>query len=289
MKKVERITKRLLAIMLAGVLAIGPMAVSVSASENKEAGPEIVVKEMSEDVTADAMDAEAGATEESAAVDVDDDTVVEDGTTATPAGTETVDATDEVASYTVTLDANGGYFENEWDDVLGGYIERTEILNKVIIAGESILAQPLHDETDSTWTFLGWSLEQAGEIINYEDNNYIPVGDCTLYAVWGEEQALEANDDNLDDSAPESNVIDSNTTSNDVNEESKDIVNDHSDEEKTNAHFETGEADEVSTIEEDLIQQSPSEEAIDTQASYANTLGLGVTYHSQEEDRRAHV
>lgn len=45
MKKVERITKRLLAIMLAGVLAIGPMAVSVSASENKEAGPEIVVKE----------------------------------------------------------------------------------------------------------------------------------------------------------------------------------------------------------------------------------------------------
>ena len=113
MKKVERITKRLLAIMLAGVLAIGPMAVSVSASENKEAGPEIVVKEMSEDVTADAMDAEAGATEESAAVDVDDDTVVEDGTTATPAGTETVDATDEVASYTVTLDANGGYFENE--------------------------------------------------------------------------------------------------------------------------------------------------------------------------------
>ena len=43
-----------------------------------------------------------------------------------------------ITTYTVTLDANGGYFENEWDDVPGDYIESTEILNKQIPVGGTV-------------------------------------------------------------------------------------------------------------------------------------------------------
>ena len=89
---------------------------------------------------------------------------------------------DVLTTYTVTLDANGGYFENEFDDVLGDYVSRAIILKKVIPAGGGISVTPLHD--DIAWTFLGWSLERDGNLVSQEEKEYIPEDSCTLYAKW---------------------------------------------------------------------------------------------------------
>ena len=53
-----------------------------------------------------------------------------------------------ITTYMVTLDANGGYFENEWDDVPGDYIESTEILNKQIPVGGTVTIFPVYEADD---------------------------------------------------------------------------------------------------------------------------------------------
>ena len=89
-----------------------------------------------------------------------------------------------VESYTVTLDANGGHFVNEWDDVLNEKLEETEILNKVIPVGGTVSIYPVYEQEDMEVTFVGWSLERDGEIVSREEEEFAPVEDCVLYAVW---------------------------------------------------------------------------------------------------------
>ncbi|MDO5137435.1 MAG: leucine-rich repeat protein [Oscillospiraceae bacterium] len=116
--------------------------------------------------------------------------------------------TDEAADecYTVTLDANGGYFENEWDDILGDYVEQALIIDKQIHVGGTVASFPIFTETDpdgkknQTMRFAGWSLESDGEPITVEDEEYAPVDNCTLYAVW---QALESDADMQEDASEE--------------------------------------------------------------------------------------
>ena len=79
----------------------------------------------------------------------------------------------------------GGYFANEWDDTLNESVERTEILNKVIPVGGTVTTFPAFTDLDGqSMLFAGWSLERDGELVSQEVEEYIPVDNCTLYAVW---------------------------------------------------------------------------------------------------------
>lgn len=136
MRRVKRFTSRMLAIMLAGALTVGNLSVSTFGAETdatvadtSETAVEEVVSEAEDMATEEVTDAEA------------------------------------VTSYTVTLDANGGYFENEWDDVLGQYIEQAEVVNKHIPVGEHVSSYPVYKQRDAVTMFLGWSLERDGEIV----------------------------------------------------------------------------------------------------------------------------
>ena len=116
------------------------------------------------------------------------------------------DAADTAAaSYTVTLDANGGYFVNEWDDVLGEYVERTKILNRVILSSDSFNAAvtPFYDTADGVVTFLGWGLEQNGVPVVVAGEDFVPVNDCVLYAVWKIEEAAakDGNEESVESDA----------------------------------------------------------------------------------------
>ena len=48
------------------------------------------------------------------------------------------------AAFTVTLDANGGCFENEQDDILQEFFETAEVISKVVSAGEAVAVFPVN-------------------------------------------------------------------------------------------------------------------------------------------------
>jgi len=214
MKRLKRLTGQMLAVLLAGTLTVGSLSVSAFGAEGdmsstsevatSEIATEEVVEDVPEDVTeyaeeeaveTDSADTEysaEGSTEEASAVDEDTANTTTDAVDTEAA--DTVNAADTVgiadtaddpaSSFTVTLDANGGYFVNEWDDVLGEFVDKTEILNKVIPVGEAVSIVPVRDPEDTS-TFLGWSLERYGTLLL--DN--VPLENCTLYAVWQIEDA----------------------------------------------------------------------------------------------------
>ena len=186
MKTVKRFTSRMLAVLLAGTLTVGGMSVSAFGAEE-----------------------DSGTASEIAA-----EKVKEEDTVSSPA-----DAADAISSYTVTLDANGGYFANEWDDVLEEYLERTEILNKVIPAGGTVSTCPVNGQDNNDAVFLGWSLERDGELVTQEgelteqnQKEYAPVGNCVLYAVWGYENTYD------DASADSGNYTDDAVVTDDASE-----------------------------------------------------------------------
>lgn len=93
--------------------------------------------------------------------------------------------------YMVTLNADGGVFVGEYDDVLNERIETTEILNKLISAGDTVKTIPVYFDGDEERRFTGWSMEANGALISEADLSYAPSGDCILYAVWDLEEVIE--------------------------------------------------------------------------------------------------
>ena len=95
----------------------------------------------------------------------------------------------------VTLDANGGVFYDQWDDSLGGSLERAEVLTKIVPVGESVEVFPPVQESvgegQSAFVFAGWSFSREGEAEIPEGEAFVPDADCSLYAVW---QTAEAAD-----------------------------------------------------------------------------------------------
>ncbi|MDO5133027.1 MAG: hypothetical protein Q4D81_08590, partial [Eubacteriales bacterium] len=94
-------------------------------------------------------------------------------------------------SYTVTLDANGGWFVEEWDDILNETVLNTEVLYKVIPSGGTVVTFPVLERENWNSRFLGWSFERDGELITQEYEEYIPSEDCVLYACWESEEIIE--------------------------------------------------------------------------------------------------
>ena len=99
-------------------------------------------------------------------------------------------------TYTVTLDANGGIFLDQWDDNPGRIVERAEVLTKIVPEGEAVEAFPPSmepvDAGQSLPVFAGWSFTREGEAVIPEGEAFIPDADCCLYAVWKTEEADNA-------------------------------------------------------------------------------------------------
>lgn len=164
MKKIKRFTNRMLSMMLAGTLAVGSLSMSALGAE-ETGSVEATATEISLENETEGSMAESSA---SAFSDTSENAV----------------ENDIVTSYKVTLDANGGYFNNEWDDVLNESLEKTDILNKFIPVGGTVSTVPVNKSGKEVSTFLGWSLERDGELLSQKQEGYAPVGDCVLYAVW---------------------------------------------------------------------------------------------------------
>ena len=81
--------------------------------------------------------------------------------------------------YTVTIDANGGYFVNYFGEINLQY-------ERKVVPGEGIgdPAQPYWGDGDKV--FLGWSTASTGSPMTEEQTRaYVPVRDMVLYAIWG--------------------------------------------------------------------------------------------------------
>ena len=212
----SKLTNRITVMLFSGMLVIGSVPGSVLAAstdvasgQTSEAAEDVFTEEISEVPEA------AGETSETA------EDVFTEGTSEAPvdagetsetakevltvetseapmdagesySGDASAEEAAEAQFYTVTLDANGGFFENEWDDALGDTIQQAEVVEKHIPVDGTVAAFPVFTDQDGqSMIFAGWSLERDGELITAGDEEYAPVDSCILYAVW---QAAESED-----------------------------------------------------------------------------------------------
>ena len=187
----SKLTKRITAMLLSGMLAIGSATGSVYAAAadvdpglTSEIAEEVFTEEPVETSEAPVESAETSEIAE----EVFPEEVSAENTEAPvdlPQVSEEAPQEEAVTSYTVTLDANGGYFTNEWDDSISDYVEQAEVVVKQIPVGGTVTAFPTRSEQDGqSMVFAGWSLERDGEIVSTGDEEYAPVENCVLYAVW---------------------------------------------------------------------------------------------------------
>ena len=223
----SKLTRRITAMLLSGMLIIGSVPGSVLAAstdvdpgQTSETALEVYDEEISEAPAGEGETAEIEETSE-ASVGSGETTQVEDTSEApVDAGktAEIEDTSEEPAAmgemagsgdtsgglsaeeeatvqyYTVTLDANGGYFENEWDDAVGDYVERAEVIGKQIPVGGTVAAVPVFSNQDGqTMLFAGWSLERDGELVSQAEEEYTLVDNCVLYAVWQADETEDAS------------------------------------------------------------------------------------------------
>ena len=174
MKKVKGITNRIVAMLMSGMLVVGAVPGTVLASENQAdiGQTSEITAEVPEGTDAEEVSAEA----------YSQDAVIQEA-----------EASEEEAAqyYTVILDANGGYFENEWDDALGETVEQVEVVEKQIPVGGTVAFFPVFiDQDGRSRTFAGWSLERDGELVSQAEEEYIPLDNCILYAMWQAEDTI---------------------------------------------------------------------------------------------------
>ena len=181
MKKINRLPNRMTSIILVLILVMGlaPMWVcGTEIGENTGQTTDVIIEDLEEG------DSTEEATEDS-----------------TVQNTDTVALEEEtVVSYSVTLDANGGFFINEWDDVLAQVIEKSDVLNRTIPAGEIINNVPILEKDGHQIAFVGWSFTRDGELVPSEPDGYCPDSDCTLYAIW---ETVSSENDSMDSSNTE--------------------------------------------------------------------------------------
>ena len=229
---------RFVAILLAAMLATGSMqmyafageaATSSEAIENavayEDAEPE-AVSDTAANQDFEANTGEPSAEEDPSTAEKEDVNFTEDSSnadneTATSGSTET--AAEEISeefltSFTITLEGNGGVFVNEWDDILKEEVASSEVLNRVLPAGDAVTSFPVYAQENQEVAFLGWSLERDGDLITQGYEEYVPTEDCVLFAVWeitestetDEEEVLEPDMDISEEPAlPEADVEES--------------------------------------------------------------------------------
>ena len=179
----------------------------------------------------------------------------------------------------MTLDANGGFFENERDDLLSEDVEKTEILNKVITQGEVVTSFPVYEEDGVSKAFAGWSLERDGELVAIGFEEYIPTDNCVLYAVWDAPES----DDTVEQDV-KSTDFEADSQSTDFEEENKEESNeeqlltdsgDFSENTEEDALFAETEPDPDSTEDTDAADYEDEEDPVQTAA--------GITEEKEED------
>ena len=170
-----KLTKRLTTMLLSSMLIIGSAPVVVFATDIQEDLGQ--TSEISEEVPAEEATEESFETVDAGAEAIDGDIAeaIEEASSSSEEGTE---------YNTITLDANGGYFVNEWDEATGDYVEKAEVIEKQIPVGGTVAVVPVFEAEGDSAYFLGWSLERDGELITARGEEYAPVDNCVLYAVW---------------------------------------------------------------------------------------------------------
>ena len=176
----------------------------------------------------------------------------------------------EESRYRIVLDANGGYFDHEWDDIREEYVEREEIVNKVIMPGESVKAVPAMETDNAEAAFLGWSKERGGDILpQEEDGSCIPEKSCTLYALW-----------EIEEIEPEADITEeAETEEADITEDSETVETEDSETEVTE-YTEPEEPEEAGTA---MTAEIAAEEEIDA----ATTAMTAETEIAAEEEPEA--
>ena len=133
MKKTGRL-KQLMALILAGALTAGSVGTPVFGADFGDTAIEVAAEEeaVAEEITeeADNTAAEDEALDGSKSEEADDAEAEESdaGEVSDDAAVPEDNEDSNIEAYTVTLDANGGYFVDEWDDIKNCYADNVEIL-----------------------------------------------------------------------------------------------------------------------------------------------------------------
>ena len=96
-------------------------------------------------------------------------------------------------TWTVRIDFNGGYMPaTRFDDETQQYIDLPSSYTKKVKKGEE-LGEYIYDarHTEAHTALAGWSVEaedgtQITSLTKYQPRGYVPTGNCTIRAVWGE-------------------------------------------------------------------------------------------------------
>ncbi|MDO5139503.1 MAG: hypothetical protein Q4D71_13725, partial [Oscillospiraceae bacterium] len=264
----SKLTKKFIAMLLSGILVIGSATSSVLAesidldpSQTSEIAQDAFTEEETEDLS------EAPAT-------------VGDASEKSYTGDMSAEEAEEAAQYyTVTLDANGGYFENEWDDSIGDYKRQAEVVEKQIPVDGTVTSFPVFANPDSqTMVFAGWSLERDGELATVGDEEYAPVDNCVLYAVWNIESDIVSPTDSYE--SPESN---GNGIDNKFNIEDGNGIFSQKDEENTDTQQKESESTVIFDSEEqtnDVNNSSFTDEKSDKENEISEEVHSDASLHS---------
>ena len=198
MTKLIGMTKQAAAVLMAMLLVIGSASGSIYASET-DTGPGMAAEAEAENPGTGLAEEETGDRSDLSAdsVGISVESYSEEAAEI-PEVLGEAEEEDAKEYFTVTLDANGGYFENERDDVTGGYVEYAEVVDKLIPVGGTVTSFPVFAGTDPDgriMTFAGWSLDRDGEPLSAGDEEYAPADNCVLYAVWEKDDAAAETED----------------------------------------------------------------------------------------------
>ena len=247
----KKLITRITAMLLSGMLVIGSVpgavfAADIDPGQTSAASEEVLNEDMSE-------------ASEAA------------GETSAESYPDQASAEEAAQYYTVTLDANGGYFENEWDVAAGDYVEKAEVIEKQIPVGGTVAAVPMFSDQDGqTLLFAGWSLERDGEITAVGDEGeYAPVDSCVLYAVW---QAAD-EDAGKENAGQEADAIEESEGSEAVQESEPAQESDGA------------EAVEGTETESENTEESESAQEFEETTDEADTAQEAAEYDYVQEDR----
>ena len=86
---------------------------------------------------------------------------------------------------TITIDANGGKINSEYDDAGEGVVTGASSIIRKADKGSCVVISSRHlSNTNKSLILAGWSQKRGGEIVTGFNDIFTASSDCTLYAVW---------------------------------------------------------------------------------------------------------
>ena len=86
---------------------------------------------------------------------------------------------------TITIDANGGVINSEYDDAGEGVVTGASSIIRKADKGSCVVISSRHlSNTNESLILAGWSQKRGGEIVAGFNDIFTASSDCTLYAVW---------------------------------------------------------------------------------------------------------